>query len=147
MAAYDKALVALGDRKANVVALDARLTPDLTWTFGSLYQKRKATGQTPSLTFPAAGEGTIDIGALDLRMTARNAAGAPIGLPGGNEDGSFNYGQSLKLQWGVHRPDGSFQALDQVQPIDVIAQKAWRNMRLMGGKVAMVFASGLSVST
>ncbi len=23
------------------------------------------------------------------------------------EDGSFNYGQSLKLQWGVHRPDGT----------------------------------------
>ncbi len=24
-----------------------------------------------------------------------------------DEDGAFNYGQSLKLQWGVHRPDGS----------------------------------------
>jgi arabinosyltransferase A len=46
-----------------------------------------------------------------------------------DEEGEFNYGQSLKLQWGVHRPDGSFQALDQVQPIDVIAQKAWRNLR------------------
>lgn len=37
------------DRNAVSVALDARLTPDLTWTFGSLYQKRKATGQTPSI--------------------------------------------------------------------------------------------------
>ena len=46
-----------------------------------------------------------------------------------NEDGSFNYGQSLKLQWGVHRPDGSYQALGQVQPIDIFAQKAWRNLR------------------
>jgi arabinosyltransferase A len=45
------------------------------------------------------------------------------------EDGSFNYGQSLKLQWGVHRPDGSFQALGQVQPIDIFPQKAWRNLR------------------
>ena len=45
------------------------------------------------------------------------------------EDGSFNYGQSLKLQWGVHRPDGSYQALGEVQPIDIFAQKAWRNLR------------------
>jgi arabinosyltransferase A len=46
-----------------------------------------------------------------------------------NEDGSFNYGQSLKLQWGVHKPDGSYQALGQVQPIDIFMQKAWRNLR------------------
>lgn len=45
------------------------------------------------------------------------------------EDGSFNYGQSLKLQWGVHRPDGSYQALNEVQPIDIFTQKAWRNLR------------------
>lgn len=45
------------------------------------------------------------------------------------EDGSFNYGQSLKLQWGVHRPDGSYQALNEVQPIDIFQQKAWRNLR------------------
>jgi arabinosyltransferase A len=47
------------------------------------------------------------------------------------EDGSFNYGQSLKLQWGVRRPDGSYQALSEVQPIDVGPgpQKAWRNLR------------------
>jgi len=46
-----------------------------------------------------------------------------------NEDGSFNYGQSLKLQWGVVRPDGSYQALNEVQPIDIFEQKAWRNLR------------------
>ena len=45
------------------------------------------------------------------------------------EDGSFNYGQSLKLQWGVHRPDGSYHALGDVQPIDIFPQKAWRNLR------------------
>lgn len=45
------------------------------------------------------------------------------------EDGSFNYGQSLKLQWGVHRADGSYQALSEVQPIDTFYQKAWRNLR------------------
>ncbi|MDG4668320.1 arabinosyltransferase domain-containing protein [Mycobacterium sp. 236(2023)] len=46
-----------------------------------------------------------------------------------NEDGSFNYGQSLKLQWGVHRPDGTYQELGEVQPIDIFQQKAWRNLR------------------
>jgi arabinosyltransferase A len=46
-----------------------------------------------------------------------------------DEEGQFNYGQSLKLQWGEHKPDGSFEPLGLVQPIDVIAQKAWRNLR------------------
>jgi arabinosyltransferase A len=45
------------------------------------------------------------------------------------DDGVFEYGQSLKLEWGVHRPDGSYQALGQIQPIDIFAQKAWRNLR------------------
>lgn len=45
------------------------------------------------------------------------------------EDGAFKYGQSLKLQWGVRRPDGSYQALNEVQPIDVFWQRAWRNLR------------------
>lgn len=46
-----------------------------------------------------------------------------------DEEHAFNYGQSLKLQWGAHRPDGSFQALSSVQPIDIYPQKAWRNLR------------------
>ncbi|MGV0687333.1 arabinosyltransferase domain-containing protein [Mycolicibacterium thermoresistibile] len=47
-----------------------------------------------------------------------------------DEEGEFNYGQSLKLQWGVRLPDGGFQPLDEVQPIDVGApQTAWRNLR------------------
>jgi arabinosyltransferase A len=29
----------------------------------------------------------------------------------------------------VHRPDGSYQALNEVDPIDVFAQQAWRNLR------------------
>src|ERR1700694_1859002 len=45
------------------------------------------------------------------------------------EDGTFSYGQSLKLQWGVRRPDGSFGALNEVQPIDIGPQTAWRNLR------------------
>jgi arabinosyltransferase A len=45
------------------------------------------------------------------------------------EDGTFSYGQSLKLQWGVTRPDGSTQPLAQVQPIDIGPQMPWRNLR------------------
>jgi arabinosyltransferase A len=47
-----------------------------------------------------------------------------------DEEGEFSYGQSLKLQWGVRAPDGGFQALAEVQPIDIVTpQKAWRNLR------------------
>ncbi len=45
------------------------------------------------------------------------------------EDGNFTYGQSLKLEWGVTRPDGSTAPLGQVQPIDIGPQPAWRNLR------------------
>ncbi len=45
------------------------------------------------------------------------------------EDGDFIYGQSLKLQWGATRPDGSIQPLGQVFPIDIGPQPAWRNLR------------------
>jgi len=46
-----------------------------------------------------------------------------------DEEGKFNYGQSLKLQWGVGKPDGTFQALAAMQPIDIAPQRAWRNLR------------------
>ncbi|WP_197379138.1 arabinosyltransferase domain-containing protein [Mycolicibacterium mengxianglii] len=46
-----------------------------------------------------------------------------------NEEGEFSYGQSLKLQWGVRGPDGQFTELDEVQPIDIHPQRAWRNLR------------------
>jgi arabinosyltransferase A len=45
------------------------------------------------------------------------------------EDGTFTYGQSLKLQWGVARPDGTTVPLGQVQPIDIGPEPAWRNLR------------------
>jgi arabinosyltransferase A len=69
------------------------------------------------------------------------------------EDGSFNYGQSLKLQWGAQRPDGSFQPLNSVQPIDIFPQKAWRNLRfpLAGAppeaNVARIVADDPNLST
>jgi len=46
-----------------------------------------------------------------------------------DEEGEFHYGQSLKLQWGIRKPDGTFTALDKVQPIDTDEQYAWRNLR------------------
>ena len=46
-----------------------------------------------------------------------------------DEEHEFHYGQSLKLQWGVRNPDGTFKALDKVQPIDTQEQLAWRNLR------------------
>ena len=45
------------------------------------------------------------------------------------EDGTFTYGQSLKLQWGIARPDGTTQPLAEVQPIDIGPEPAWRNLR------------------
>jgi arabinosyltransferase A len=46
-----------------------------------------------------------------------------------DDEGEFHYGQSLKLQWGVRRPDGGFTELDKVQPIDIDEVLAWRNLR------------------
>ncbi len=46
-----------------------------------------------------------------------------------DNEGEFHYGQSLKLQWGVRKSDGSFTALDKVYPIDTQEQLAWRNLR------------------
>lgn len=45
------------------------------------------------------------------------------------EDGSFTYGQSLKLQWGLTHPDGSTEPLASVYPIDIGTEPAWRNLR------------------
>ncbi|RAU98718.1 arabinosyltransferase [Mycobacterium colombiense] len=48
------------------------------------------------------------------------------------EDGTFTYGQQLKLQWGhrdLARPDGPTQPLAQVYPIDIGPEPAWRNLR------------------
>ncbi|MGH3634943.1 MAG: arabinosyltransferase domain-containing protein, partial [Mycobacterium sp.] len=49
------------------------------------------------------------------------------------EDGDFSYGQQLKLEWGVTRPDGSTVPVGQVYPIDLGPQPAWRNLRFPMG--------------
>ncbi|OBK41120.1 arabinosyltransferase [Mycobacterium sp. 1245111.1] len=45
------------------------------------------------------------------------------------EDGDFMYGQSLRLQWGATKSDGSVQPLGLMFPIDIGPQPAWRNLR------------------
>jgi arabinosyltransferase A len=62
----------------------------------------------------------------DRPLVVVSAAGAIWSY---NEDGTFSYGQSLKLQWGVARPDGTTQPLTEVQPIDIGPWPAWRNLR------------------
>src|SRR5581483_2546326 len=49
------------------------------------------------------------------------------------EDGTLDYGQILKVQWGVAGPDGTAAVVgdaDGVEPIDVGPHRAWRNLRV-----------------
>jgi arabinosyltransferase A len=62
----------------------------------------------------------------DRPLVVVSAAGAIWSY---KEDGTFTYGQLLKLQWGVARPDGTTQPLTEVQPIDIGPEPAWRNLR------------------
>jgi arabinosyltransferase A len=64
----------------------------------------------------------------DQPLVTVAAAGA---IWSNDEEGGFLYGQSLKLQWGVRQPDGTFTPLAEVQPIDAVdsPQRAWRNLR------------------
>ncbi|VVE45555.1 Ferrichrome receptor FcuA [Pandoraea eparura] len=56
------------------LALDARLTPDLTWNFGAMYQDRRATGTTPSLSTAAFQghqlPGPINVSSANLQTQA-----------------------------------------------------------------------------
>src|SRR6201997_686220 len=62
----------------------------------------------------------------DRPLVVVSAAGAIWSY---KEDGTFTYGQQLKLQWGIARPDGPIQPLAEVQPIDIGPEPAWRNLR------------------
>lgn len=62
----------------------------------------------------------------DRPLVVVSAAGAIWSY---KEDGDFMYGQSLKLQWGIAKPDGSTVPLGEVFPIDLGPQPAWRNLR------------------
>ncbi|WP_134084496.1 arabinosyltransferase domain-containing protein [Mycobacteroides salmoniphilum] len=68
----------------------------------------------------------------DRPLVVISAAGAIWSF---QQDGTFspeiNYGQSLKLEWGVRDPQssGGFKALRQDYPIDIGPQTVWRNLR------------------
>ena len=62
----------------------------------------------------------------DRPLVVVSAAGAIWSY---KEDGNFTYGQSLRLQWGVARPDGTTQPLGLMFPIDIGPDPAWRNLR------------------
>ncbi|MCH9710386.1 MAG: arabinosyltransferase, partial [Actinomycetia bacterium] len=101
------------------VFLPFELDPDRTPVMGS-YDENTVAAKATSVWYQ------LPPRSADRPLVAVAAAGAIWYF---EEDGSFNYGQSLKLQWGVHRPDGSYEALDEVEPIDIFPQKAWRNLR------------------
>lgn len=106
------------------VFLPFGLDPDRTPVMGS-YGENTVAAEATSVWYALPADWPTTIAERPLVTVA--AAGAIWSY---DEEGEFNYGQSLKLQWGVHRPDGSYQALAEVQPIDVGApQQAWRNLR------------------
>ncbi len=108
-----------GSRVFLPFGLDPKRTP-VMGSFGENTAAAEATSAWYQLPFTAGDRPG------DRPLVTVAAAGAIWSY---DEERNFNYGQSLKLQWGVHRPDGSYQALSEVQPIDVVPQKAWRNLR------------------
>ncbi len=62
----------------------------------------------------------------DRPLVVVSAAGAIWSI---KEDGNFNYGQLLQLEWGEARPDGSVAALKKELPVDLGPAPAWRNLK------------------
>ncbi len=104
-------------------ALPFGLDPARTPVMGS-YGQNKLAATATSAWYQLPANWKEHIGAQPLVVVS--AAGSIWSY---KEDGNFIYGQALKLQWGVTRPDGSTQPLAQVQPIDIGPQPAWRNLR------------------
>jgi arabinosyltransferase A len=105
------------------VALPFGLDPARTPVMGSYGENSLAATATSAwYELPANWKEQIP----DRPLVVVSAAGAIWSY---KEDGTFTYGQQLKLQWGVARPDGTTQPLGQVYPIDIGPQPAWRNLR------------------
>jgi arabinosyltransferase A len=101
------------------VALPFGLDPARTPVMGSYGENTRAATATSSwYQLPAR--------TPDRPLVVVSASGAIWSY---KEDGTFTYGQSLKLQWGISRPDGTTQPLGEVQPIDIGPEPAWRNLR------------------
>ncbi len=105
------------------VALPFGLDPARTPVIGSYGENSLAATATSAwYQLPANWKQTSP----DRPLVVVSAAGAIWSY---KEDGTFTYGQSLKLQWGVVRPDGTTQPLAEVSPIDIGPEPAWRNLR------------------
>ena len=103
------------------VFLPFGLDPARTPVMGS-YKQNTAAAKATSAWY------SLPPRTADRPLVTIAAAGA---IWSNDEEGGFLYGQSLKLQWGVQRPDGTFTALAEFQPIDAVdsPQRAWRNLR------------------
>ncbi|BBX99141.1 arabinosyltransferase domain-containing protein [Mycobacterium lacus] len=104
-------------------ALPFGLDPARTPVMGS-YGENNVAATATSAWYQLPADWKEHIGAQPIVAVA--AAGAIWSY---KEDGDFVYGQSLKLQWGVTRPDGGIAPLGEVYPIDLGPQPAWRNLR------------------
>lgn len=101
------------------VALPFGLDPAVTPVLGSYREQVAAHATSVWYRLP---ERTPD----RAPIVAVTAAGA---IWSHGEDGKLDYGQPLKVEWGVTGPDGSVRALGRVEPIDIGPQNSWRNLR------------------
>ncbi len=104
------------------VALPFGLNPAVTPVLGSYKEQLAAHATSVWYRLPPA---TPD----RARIVVVTAAGA---IWSHDEDGTLDYGQPLRLEWGATRgstDSGTVQALGQVEPIDIGPQNAWRNLR------------------
>ncbi|OBI08976.1 arabinosyltransferase [Mycolicibacter heraklionensis] len=125
------------------VALPFGLDPAITPVLGS-YQEQVAAHATSvwyRLPEPSADRAPIVVVA---------AAGA---IWSHGEDGKLDYGQPLKLQWGITAQDGTVAAQGEVEPIDIGPQNSWRNLRFPlawappGTDVVRIVANDPNLST
>lgn len=104
------------------VALPFGLDPALTPVLGS-YKQQVAAHAT----------------SVWYRLPPRTPERAPIVVVAAagaiwshDEDGKLDYGQPLRLEWGVAGTEAqaaTFRPLGQVEPIDIGPQNSWRNLR------------------
>lgn len=125
------------------VALPFGLDPSVTPVLGS-YKEQVAAHAT----------------SVWYRLPERSADRAPIvvvtaagAIWSHGEDGKLDYGQPLKLEWGVTGEDGTVKAQGQVEPIDIGPQNSWRNLRFPlawappGTDVVRIVANDPNLST
>jgi arabinosyltransferase A len=108
-----------GSRVALPFGLDPARTPVLG-SYGANTLAAEATSAWYQLPIDWKEQGS------DRPLVVVSVAGAIWSL---KEDGNFNYGQLLQLEWGEAHPDGSVAPLKKVLPIDIGPAPAWRNLK------------------